>query len=149
VSFFRYGCTVVTPGACTNRKMARSDYDQRLKVLKAVQNRLTNDHSVASSGLVLAGKGCPLLGVQRKTYPRSELFPLFDVSDIGPRGSLRRRLGGPRDPTVDLSAKRHKIDRLGEKRLRAAFQGFSPGIVVAVGRDHDDGNVGPSGFSLG
>jgi hypothetical protein len=62
------------------------------------------------------------------------------IADIG---------SSPCDTVFDLAAKRHKIDRLGEKRLCAAFQGFPPGIVVAVGRDHDDGNVGPSGFSLG
>ena len=71
------------------------------------------------------------------------------VSDIGPRGSLRRRLRGPCDPTVDLTAKRHKIDRLGEKRLCAAFQGFPPGIVVALGGDHDDWNVRSCSFRPG
>lgn len=30
--------------------MARTDYNQRLKVLKAVPNRLTNDHSVVAQG---------------------------------------------------------------------------------------------------
>src|SRR5260370_37927030 len=65
------------------------------------------------------------------------------------RTSARRGvLDVPYDPTVDLSAKRHEIDRLGEKRLRAAFQGFPPGIVVAVDRAFDDGNVRPDGFRL-
>src|SRR5258708_33741394 len=73
----------------------------------------------------------------------------WPVSDIGPRGSLRRRLRGPCDPTVDLTAKRHKIDRLGEKRLCAAFQGFPPGIVVAFGGDHDDLNVRSCSFRPG
>ena len=34
---------------------------------------------------------------------------------------------GPCDTAVDLAAKRNKIDGLGQERLRAAFQGFSPG----------------------
>ena len=52
-----------------------------------------------------------------------------------------RRLAGACHPTVDLAAKRNKIDGLGQERLGTAFQGFSPGTVVAVGGDHDDGDV--------
>src|SRR5438093_13164252 len=50
-------------------------------------------------------------------------------------------LRGPRDPAVDFTAKRNKIDRLGQKRLGTAFQSFSLGNVIAVGRDHDDRNI--------
>src|SRR6266436_5774013 len=48
----------------------------------------------------------------------------------------------PCHTTVDLAAKRNKIDGLRQERFGTAFQGFSPGIRVAVGGDHDDGDVG-------
>src|SRR6266566_10011946 len=47
----------------------------------------------------------------------------------------------PCHTVVDLAAKRNKIDGLGQERLGSAFQGFSLGIRVAVGGDHDNGNV--------
>jgi hypothetical protein len=45
--FFETDALRLPEDACTNWKVARSDYNQRPKVLKAMQNRLTNDHSVA------------------------------------------------------------------------------------------------------
>src|SRR6266446_9684224 len=51
----------------------------------------------------------------------------------------------PCHTAVDLAAKRNKIDGLGQERLGSAFQGFSPGIRVAVGGDHNDGDVGSTG----
>jgi hypothetical protein len=48
---------------------------------------------------------------------------------------------GPLDTTVDLAAKRNKIDGLGQKRLGSAFEGLSLGTSVPVGGDHDDGDV--------
>src|SRR5712672_3398662 len=52
------------------------------------------------------------------------------------------------DPAVDFAAKRGKIDRFGQQRLGTAFQRFSSGIGVAIGGDHDDGNVRPRRFRL-
>jgi hypothetical protein len=62
-------------------------------------------------------------------------------------GSTRSRktladLGSsPCDTVFDFAAERGKIHRLGQERLGAAFQGFSLGIRIAVGGDHNDGNV--------
>ena len=64
---------------------------------------------------------------------------------LGSHRSLKDALtdlgSGPCHTAVDLAAKRDKIDGLGQKRLGTAFHGFSPGIRVAIGRDHDDGDV--------
>src|SRR5258708_18827639 len=54
----------------------------------------------------------------------------------------------PCHTVVDLAAKRNKIDGLGQERLGSAFQGFSLGIRVAVGGDHDNGNVRSCCFGL-
>src|SRR5258706_10473625 len=48
----------------------------------------------------------------------------------------------PCHTVVDLAAKCHKVDGLCQERLGSAFQGFSPGIRVAVGGDHNNGDVG-------
>ena len=64
----------VTRG-CTNWRVARSDYDQRLKVLKAVQNRLTNDHSVG----IRAFSGDELIG-HDLTHGGSEAFRNLGVA---------------------------------------------------------------------
>src|SRR6478672_12897322 len=60
----------------------------------------------------------------------SQIVPLTDLGS------------SPCHTVVDLAAKRNKIDRLCQERLGSAFQGFSPGIRVAVGGDHDNGDVG-------
>src|SRR5229473_8110951 len=54
----------------------------------------------------------------------------------------------PYDTVVDLAAKRNKIDGLCQERLGSAFQGFSLGIRVAVGGDHNDGNIRSCCFGL-
>src|SRR6266478_5551624 len=62
--------------------------------------------------------------------PRSVDDPLTDLGS------------SPCHSAVDLAAKHDKIDGLGQKCLGSAFQGFSPGIRVAVGGDHNNGDVG-------
>src|SRR6266436_8149273 len=62
--------------------------------------------------------------------PRSVDDPLTDLGS------------SPCHTAVDLAAKRNKIDGLCQERLGSAFQGFSPGIRVAVGGDHNNGDVG-------
>jgi len=57
-------------------------------------------------------------------------------------------LFGPSDTAVDFTAKRSKIDGLGQECLGAAFQGFSPRISVAVSGNHDDGNIRSCGSRL-
>src|SRR6266404_6272268 len=61
--------------------------------------------------------------------PRSVDDPLTDLGS------------SPCDTAVDLAAKSNKIDGLGQERLGSAFQRLSPGIRVAVGGDHDDGDI--------
>ncbi len=55
----------------------------------------------------------------------------------------------PCDTVVDLAAKRNKIDGLCQERLGSAFQGFSLGIRVAVGGDHNDGTSGRAALAFG
>ena len=55
----------------------------------------------------------------------------------------------PCDTAVDLAAKSNKIDGLGQECLGTAFQGFSPVIRVAIGRDHDDWDVRSRCLGLG
>jgi hypothetical protein len=59
------------------------------------------------------------------------------------------RLSGALDPQVDLAAKRAEIDRLGEKRFSAVLQSFALGIRVAIGGDHDNGDIRSKGLGLG
>src|SRR5258708_10208843 len=49
---------------------------------------------------------------------------------------------------VDFPAQYCKVDGLRQERLGSAFQRFSPGFRVAVGGDHDDGNVRSCCFGL-
>src|SRR6266403_975659 len=60
-------------------------------------------------------------------------FSVVPLTDLG---------SSPCHSAVDLAAKHDKIDGLGQKCLGSAFQGFSPGIRVAVGGDHNNGDVG-------
>src|SRR4029077_21131495 len=55
-------------------------------------------------------------------------------------------LGRPLDPGVDLTTKRPKIDRLGEKRFSAAFQRFRFRFCITIGGDHDDWHVRSCSF---
>src|SRR5258708_6732714 len=48
-----------------------------------------------------------------------------DVGVFTQPGPLTDLSSSPCDPAVDFTAKRNKIDRLGQERLRTAFQGFS------------------------
>src|ERR1700687_2235908 len=54
----------------------------------------------------------------------------------------------PCDTAGDLNAQRDKVDGLCQYPLRAAFQGFSLGNVIAVGGNHDDGNIRSCCLSL-
>ena len=67
-----------------------------------------------------------------KHMARRELFRVGPLTDLG---------SSPCHTAVDLAAKSNKIDRLCEKCLGTAFQGFSLGLRIAVGGDHDDGDV--------
>ena len=58
-------------------------------------------------------------------------------------------LSGALDPQVDLAAKRPEIDRLGEKRFSAVLQSFALGVRVAIGGDHDNGDIRSKGLGLG
>ena len=64
------------------------------------------------------------------------VFRLLTLTDLG---------SSPCHTVVNLAAKSNKIDGLGQKRLGCVFQGFSPGIRVAVGGDHNNGDVARSG----
>ena len=55
--------------------------------------------------------------------------------------TLNETAASPCHSVVDLAAKRNKIDGLCQECLGTAFHGFSPGIRVAIGGDHDDGDV--------
>jgi hypothetical protein len=55
----------------------------------------------------------------------------------------------PSDLYVDLAAQRAEVDRLGEKRLSTALQRLALGVGIAIGGDHDDGNIRPGSFRLG
>jgi hypothetical protein len=99
--------------------------------------RLANRNRAARDGIVIspvieaaATSSTYLLSAGSPSIPRSA--GLLDVTDAA----------------VDLTAKRGKIDRLGQQRLCTAFQSFSPCISVAIGGDHDHGNVRPRRFCL-
>src|SRR5579864_8701818 len=47
------------------------------------------------------------------------------------------------EPCIDLLTQERKIERLGQKRLGAALDRLASRLRIAIGRDHDDGNVGP------
>src|SRR5258705_1839147 len=82
----------------------------------------------------------PLVAIERESGSVSDIclkHPLF--TQPGPLTDLG---SSPCHTAVDLAAKRNKIDGLGQECLGSAFKGFSPGIRVAVGSDHDDGDVG-------
>ena len=53
------------------------------------------------------------------------------------------------DSSIDLAAERHEVDWLGQERFRAPFQCLALGILVAIGRDHDDRHVRPHGLRFG
>ena len=61
--------------------------------------------------------------------------------------SLRSR--SPFNPRVDFATQRPEIDRLGQKRLGAVLQRLALGLRVAIGGDHDDGNIRTHGLRLG
>lgn len=48
---------------------------------------------------------------------------------------------GPCDTAVDLAAKRDKINGLCQEYLGSAFQDLPLGIRIAIGANHDDGDV--------
>jgi hypothetical protein len=58
------------------------------------------------------------------------------IADIGHSRTVC--LGSPFDPRVDLTAERGEINRLGEKRISAAFQSFGFGLGITIGSNHDD-----------
>jgi hypothetical protein len=60
----------------------------------------------------------PVLGEALRVLPETEL--LKPLSDLLHRGPSRSR--GTFDPRVDLAAKHHKINRLGQKRLSTALR---------------------------
>ena len=83
---------------------------------------------------------CPLI-IQQEKLLRLAVSDYIDRIVDG-RGLRQRVITQPRPLTdlgyspchtaVDLAAKSHKVDGLGQERLGSAFQGFSPGIRVAV-----------------
>jgi len=62
------------------------------------------------------------------------------------QGALAHFGSRPHQPAVDLAAQLNKIDRLGQERLGASFDGFTPCRVITIGGDHDDGDVRPGGL---
>ena len=60
-----------------------------------------------------------------------------------------RRSGGPLDPRVDFATQRLEVDWLGQERFGAALQRLALGLRIAVGGDHDDGDLGPQRLGLG
>ena len=69
-------------------------------------------------------------------YQRLEIGLVIDDED-GVRSC------GLLEPCIDFMAQQREIDRLGQKAYRAALDRFPPCFSVAIGRDHDDRNVGP------
>src|SRR5262249_1817866 len=61
----------------------------------------------------------------------------------------KRTSGGTLDPRIDLTAKRRKVDGLGQKCVGTVFQRFALCVSIAIGRDHDDRNVRSSGLRFG
>ena len=70
--------------------------------------------------------------------PKADIWPIRNYC-----------LCGAFDADVDLAAQCSEIDGFGQKRFGATLQSLTLCFFVAVGRNHDDGDVGPSGFGFG
>jgi hypothetical protein len=71
-------------------------------------------------------------------------------ADIQPAGFSRSvASGGARNPQIDLAAKHPEIDRLGESVSAPFSKALRLVSVVAIGGDHDDGNIRSKGLGLG
>jgi hypothetical protein len=102
------------------------------------------------------------LGHEQTSWPLLAMSALPLKADIHERGSHIRKgpladirtngleveLRGSFNPGPDFAAQRPKIDRFGEKCLSAAFQSFGFGLGIAIGGDHDDGDVRSCRFRL-
>ena len=56
---------------------------------------------------------------------------------------------GAFNPHVDFTAERSKVDWLDQQRLGAVLQRLALRLLVAIGGDHDDGDVRSQCFGLG
>jgi hypothetical protein len=87
------------------------------------------------------------------------MYNIIHVIKFCHRGSMRKKrpkaapVGrwscSPFEPHVDFVPQQRKIDGLGQQPGRAAFDRLAPGLGIAIGGNHDDGNVGPHLSCLG
>jgi hypothetical protein len=75
---------------------------------------------------------CSFLIQRNRDKPSTRKFDIGVFTQPGPLTDLG---SSPCYTVVDLAATSHKVDGLCQERLGSAFQGFSPGIRVAVGGD--------------
>ena len=54
---------------------------------------------------------------------------------------IRERLCGAFNPHIDFAAERPKVDWFGQQRLSTVLQSLPLGLRVAIGGNHDDGDV--------
>src|SRR5215469_3938882 len=86
--------------------------------------------------------GNPLPGAGAVHHIISDQSAVLQFSEsVGASGSLR-------DPRVNLSAERRKVDWLGQERFSTALQRPALSVGVAVRSDHDNRHVRPQSFGL-
>src|SRR5450755_799155 len=56
---------------------------------------------------------------------------------------------GALNPRFDFAAEHPEIDGLGQKRLSTVLQRLTLRFRIAIGRDHDNGNIRPYGLCFG
>jgi len=114
---------------------------------------LTTRRSKLSCSIYALGKSiilgalvrCPLYPPKRpeKRPAKRSLCAISDQSASQQLPKPELVSGSLRDPRVDFGAESREVDWLTEERLGAACQRPPLGVLVAIGRDHDDRNVRP------